>query len=92
MATYSLLGGPFAVLRPIVAFVTAMLGGVFTNLVTKNEPETGVAVVGESHEHEYHGHGHSDCEEGRCSCGHDVDESALKKAIEDAGFEFGGRV
>lgn len=23
---------------------------------------------------------------------HDVDESALKKAIEDAGFEFGGRV
>ena len=24
--------------------------------------------------------------------GHDVDESALKKAVEDAGFEFGGRV
>ena len=23
---------------------------------------------------------------------HDVEESALKKAIEDAGFEFGGRV
>lgn len=71
LATYSLLGGPFAVLRPIAAFATAMLGGVFTNLVTKNEPETGVAVVGESHEHEHHGHGHCDCEEGRCSCGHE---------------------
>lgn len=23
---------------------------------------------------------------------HDVDESALKKAVEDAGFEFGGQV
>ena len=29
LATYSLLGGPFAVLRSIAAFVTAMLGGVF---------------------------------------------------------------
>ena len=51
LATYSLLGGPFAILRPVAAFVTAMLGGVFTNVVTKNEPETGVAVVGETHEH-----------------------------------------
>ena len=46
LATYSLLGGPFAILRPIAAFVTAMLGGVFTNAVTKNEGDTGVAVVG----------------------------------------------
>ncbi len=78
LATYSLLGGPFAVLRPIAAFATAMLGGVITNLVTKKEPETGVAVIGESHEHEHHGHeqerrgddcGHEDCCEcGRCDC------------------------
>ena len=26
LATYSLLGGPFAILRPVAAFVTAMLG------------------------------------------------------------------
>lgn len=37
LATYSLLGGPFAILRPIAAFSTAILGGIFTNLFTKKE-------------------------------------------------------
>jgi len=68
LATYSLLGGPFAVLRPIAAFVTAMLGGVFTNLVTRKEVDTGIAVVGESHEH---GHEHCGCGEDHCNCGED---------------------
>ena len=68
LATYSLLGGPFAILRPIAAFVTAMLGGVFTNAVTKNEGDTGVAVVGEEHEH-HHDHDHCECGEDHCSCG-----------------------
>ena len=92
LATYSLLGGPFAVLRPIAAFVTAMLGGVFTNLVTKNEPETGVAVVGESLEHEHHGHGHCDCEEGRCSCGHEAPDHHEKAPFAQkvkGTFEYG---
>ena len=92
LATYSLLGGPFAVLRPIAAFVTAMLGGVFTNLVTKNEPETGVAVIGESHEHEHHGHEHCDCEEGRCSCGHEDPDHHEKASFAQkvkGTFEYG---
>ena len=92
LATYSLLGGPFAVLRPVAAFVTAMLGGVFTNLVTKNEPETGVAVVGESHEHEHHGHEHCDCEEGRCSCGHEAPDHHEKASFAQkikGTFEYG---
>ena len=38
LATYSLLGLPFAILRPIAAFVTALVGGVFTNFATRNEP------------------------------------------------------
>jgi hypothetical protein len=72
LATYSLLGGPFAVLRPIAAFVTAMLGGVFTNLVTRKEVDTGVAVVGESHEHEHCGCSDCCCDgEERCGCGED---------------------
>ena len=92
LATYSLLGGPFAVLRPIAAFATAMLGGVFTNLVTKNEPETGVAVFGESHEHEHHGHEHCDCEEGRCSCGHEDPDRHEKASFAQkvkGTFEYG---
>ncbi len=31
MATYSLMGLPFAILRPLAALVTALLGGAFTN-------------------------------------------------------------
>ena len=69
LATYSLLGGPFAILRPIAAFVTAMLGGIFTNAMTKNEGDTGVAVVGEEHHHDHEHHDHCECGEDHCSCG-----------------------
>jgi len=37
-ATYSMLGWPFAVLRPFVAFVTGVLGGVLTNIFIKEKP------------------------------------------------------
>ena len=96
LATYSLLGGPFAILRPVAAFVTAMLGGVFTNLVTKNEPETGVAVIGESHEHDHeHHHEHHEgcgCEDDCCSCGHDDHDEHEKKSFAQKvkeTFEYG---
>ena len=39
LATYSLLGIPFAILRPVAAFATALVGGVFTNLATRGESE-----------------------------------------------------
>lgn len=42
LATYSLLGLPFAVLRPIAAFATALFGGVLTNAVTRGEIAGGV--------------------------------------------------
>ncbi|WP_346861004.1 SO_0444 family Cu/Zn efflux transporter [uncultured Draconibacterium sp.] len=38
-ATYSMLGWPFALLRPFVAFLTGVLGGVFTNLFVKEAPK-----------------------------------------------------
>ena len=37
-ATYSMLGWPFALLRPFVAFVTGVFGGVFTNIFFKEKP------------------------------------------------------
>lgn len=37
-ATYSLMGLPFALVRPVAAFVTALMGGVFVNAVEKEEP------------------------------------------------------
>ncbi|MDD5101791.1 MAG: permease [Endomicrobiaceae bacterium] len=37
MATYSLLGLPFAVIRPIAAFITAILGGLISNIFIRKE-------------------------------------------------------
>ncbi|MFO7840715.1 MAG: permease [Fidelibacterota bacterium] len=38
MVTYSLLGLPFAVIRPIVAFITGIFGGAATNIVEGEKP------------------------------------------------------
>lgn len=37
-ATYSMLGWPFALLRPVVAFTTGIVGGILTNLIIKEKP------------------------------------------------------
>ena len=51
IATYSLMGLPFAIIRPIVAFLTAILGGEMVN-VFENDDE--VIVVRKPHEEEQH--------------------------------------
>ncbi|WP_194086721.1 SO_0444 family Cu/Zn efflux transporter [Maribellus luteus] len=43
-ATYSMLGWPFAILRPLVAFVTGVVGGVLTNVFVKEKPKPQVAA------------------------------------------------
>ena len=76
LATYSLLGGPFAILRPVAAFVTAMLGGVFTNFATRNEKDVAVGEAVGTHEH-HHEHGdddHCGCSDDHCECCCDEDE------------------
>ncbi|MCK5276908.1 MAG: permease, partial [Cyclobacteriaceae bacterium] len=37
LATYSLLGLPLAIIRPIIALITGVFGGLFTNAVEQNE-------------------------------------------------------
>ncbi len=37
MATYSMLGLPFAIIRPLIAFITGVTGGIITNIFTKND-------------------------------------------------------
>ncbi len=38
LATFSLMGLPFAIMRPIAALVTGVTGGLITSSITKNEP------------------------------------------------------
>lgn len=44
IATYSLMGLPFALLRPLVALVTALMGGSLVNLFDKQKEETEEAI------------------------------------------------
>jgi uncharacterized membrane protein YraQ (UPF0718 family) len=37
-ATYSMLGWPFALLRPVIAFITGVVGGTITNWLIKEKP------------------------------------------------------
>jgi hypothetical protein len=66
LATYSLLGLPFAILRPVAAFATALFGGVLTNFATRGVSENTSHVVAE-HSHEHHEH-HECCEHEHDSC------------------------
>ena len=81
LATYSLLGLPFAILRPVAAFVTALFGGVLTNFATRGEADrnesagnVAVGAHGDSAKHEHH-HDHEHCgcccddDHEHCECG-----------------------
>ena len=45
LATASVIGIPFAIIRPVVAFITAMAGGVITNRICKNENNVAQTVM-----------------------------------------------
>ena len=67
LATYSLLGLPFAILRPVAAFVTALFGGVLTNFASRGEQDD-VRVQEETVDFD-------DCDaDHHCGCGHCEEE------------------
>lgn len=39
LATYSLMGAPFAIARPLAAFATGLIGGTVVNALTRNQAE-----------------------------------------------------
>lgn len=52
MATYSMLGLPFAILRPFIAFVSGILGGTFTNVLERNEEKSSNQPISENTEND----------------------------------------
>lgn len=63
IATYSLMGLPFAIVRPIIAFLTALFGGQMINAVDRNHPSVEGNVEG------------GGVVDAGCSCGHDHGQS-----------------
>ena len=84
-ATYSLMGLPFAIIRPIVALFTAIFGGWLVNRHGAQEVEHSEEHHHEHHEHHEHEHHHHDdddddccCDDDGCGCHHEkIDESSL---------------
>ena len=80
-ATYSLMGLPFAIVRPVAALFTAMFGGWMVNKYAKEDEQHSADSVrhAEQEDHCHDGHDHCHChdEHGHshegCSCGHDHD-------------------
>jgi len=44
LVTWSLIGLPFAILRPLIALVTGVFGGVFTNFMTRKEDSEKIEI------------------------------------------------
>ena len=78
-ATYSLMGLPFAIVRPIAALFTAMFGGWLVNNYAREDEQISAAAA-QSGEHDHcdcgcddhdHEHHHHHEEDAACSCGTD---------------------
>ncbi len=70
-ATYSLMGLPFAIVRPIAALFTAMFGGWLVNKYAKDDEAVSeqAAASGE--------HDHCDCEHGHCHHDHEAQPTSF---------------
>lgn len=71
-ATYSLMGLPFALTRPIVALITAMFGGQLVNKTVNESDEE--PVIEDEHEEKEHHCCHHDYDEDTCTHHHDHEE------------------
>jgi len=84
LATYSLLGLPFAILRPVAAFVSSMFGGLLTNFVTRGEKDEDLSKIDvpksscccgggcdDDHDDDHEEHG--------CCCGHEKPREEERK-------------
>lgn len=104
-ATYSLMGLPFAIIRPLAALATALLGGAMVN-VWGGEVPVATDKPKEDHchdEHECHCHDEHDrhechChdDEHECHCDHDDDDDACGCGCgctkPDVHLSFGGKL
>ena len=80
IATFSLMGLPFAVIRPIVALVTALFGGTLVNVIDKEKPEKAEEAEHCCCHHDEEEAEHCCChheeeEAGHCCCHHEEEEA-----------------
>lgn len=69
IATFSLMGLPFAIVRPIAALLTAIFGGHMVNVANRKEEQTIAGVEAKVEEGETCGESHCHCHEESETCG-----------------------
>lgn len=84
-ATYSMLGWPFAVLRPIVAFFTGVVGGALTNWLVKEKPVVQSPFANFSIDSG--AVKQENCEDESCDC-HDESEDTRHSVVRAADYAF----
>lgn len=100
-ATYSLMGLPFAIVRPVVALFTSLFAGTLVNNFAKEDSEVKDVEHEHEHEHEHdccchdhHEHHHDD----ECCCHHHEEEESkgicgkVKSALDYAFVEMMGDI
>lgn len=92
LATYSMLGWPFAVLRPIVAFTTGIFGGVLTNLLIHEKPKVAVPRVNSKFDSfkidaAKLGKANETCDDDSCGC-HVTTKKDSHRLIKAANYAF----
>ncbi len=86
-ATYSMLGWPFAVLRPIVAFFTGVIGGVLTNVFVKEKPVATSPFANFKLDTSSLGNSVASCDDDNCGC-HEPVEDKRPALIRAANYAF----
>lgn len=91
-ATYAMLGWPFAIIRPLVAFSTGIFGGVLTNWLIKDKPKPAPVVVnpmfaGLKLDLKSAGKKATDCEDASCGC-HTPPKKEAHALIRAADYAF----
>ena len=88
LATYSMLGWPFAVLRPVVAFLTGILGGVFTNIFIKEKTVSKSPFANLKIDTATPGKTEATCDDGSCGCHEPEKEDKRHPLVRAADYAF----
>ena len=78
LATYGMMGLPFAIVRPVAALCTALFGGAAANIFGK-EGEGNTAAEVPAHDHHHHDH---------CDCGCDSHTKHRNKLVEALHYAY----
>jgi uncharacterized membrane protein YraQ (UPF0718 family)/copper chaperone CopZ len=87
-ATYSMLGWPFAILRPLVAFFTGVVGGIFTTIFVKEKPVSKSLFTNVKIDTAPHEKTNNSCDNNSCNCNTPKAKNTRHSLVRAADYAF----